>query len=155
MSVVQKQNPAESGEMAQRFMQFVMMQRQQVLFVLGLLDEGGQKMPPNLEAAKMFIDQLEMIQAKTAGNLIETEIKILENVLTSLRLAFVEVSGGVSPGMIPSRPMPGLEELAQEEAGLAAPTPTEAPAAKAAPEPSSAAPEEPTENKKKFTKTYG
>lgn len=153
MAEVQKQNPATSGEMAQRFMQFVMMQRQQVLFVLGQLDEGGQRMPPNLEAAKMFIDQLETIQFKTQGNLTETEAKVLENVLTSLRLAFVEVSGGVSPGMIPSRPMPGLEE---EMAQAAEPAPTPPPPAEPKlEEPAPAPPADPVANKKKFSKTYG
>jgi hypothetical protein len=151
MAELQKVNPAEGGEMAQRFMQFVMMQRQQVLFVLGLLEEGGQRIPPNLEAAKMFIDQLETIQFKTQNNLSETETKVLENVLSSLRLAFVEVSGGVSPGMIPSRPMPDLPSDLTEE--------SEAPPAPETPKSSASAAVAPaiesTENKKKFTKTYG
>ncbi len=42
----------------------------------------------------MFIDQLEMIQEKTRGNLTNEEAMVLRNALSNLQMAFVEVSGG-------------------------------------------------------------
>jgi len=66
-------------ELAQRFVQFVMIQAQNVLYVLGKIPgPDGSAPQPNLEAAKMLIDQLDMIQAKTQGNLIEQEGKITD-----------------------------------------------------------------------------
>lgn len=44
----------------------------------------------NLENARYFIDQLEMIEAKTKGNLDKQEEGLLKQGLTSLRMAFVE-----------------------------------------------------------------
>ncbi|HTD67354.1 MAG TPA: DUF1844 domain-containing protein, partial [Candidatus Limnocylindria bacterium] len=44
----------------------------------------------DLEAARMFIDQLEMLEAKTKGNLSREEEKILQQSLTHLRLTFVQ-----------------------------------------------------------------
>ena len=41
-------------------------------------------------AAQMFIDQLEMLEAKTKGNLTRDEEKLLQQSLMHLRLAFVE-----------------------------------------------------------------
>ena len=45
----------------------------------------------------MFIDQLEMIQEKTRGNLTNEETMVLRNALSNLQMAFVEVSGGARP----------------------------------------------------------
>jgi hypothetical protein len=44
----------------------------------------------DLEAARMFIDQLEMLEAKTKGNLSPEEQKLLQQSLMHLRMAFVE-----------------------------------------------------------------
>jgi hypothetical protein len=44
----------------------------------------------DLEHAKYFIDQLEMLAAKTKGNLDKQEDALLKQSLTHLRLAFVE-----------------------------------------------------------------
>jgi hypothetical protein len=40
--------------------------------------------------AQMFIDQLEMLEAKTKNNLSKQEASLLRQSLTSVRLAFVE-----------------------------------------------------------------
>ena len=45
----------------------------------------------DLEAAKMFIDQLEMLETKTTGNLTPEEQKLLQQSLMHLRMAFVQV----------------------------------------------------------------
>jgi hypothetical protein len=153
MAEIQKQPQANSAELAQRFVQFVMMHTQNILYVLGRLPEAAGA-PPNLQAAKMLIDQLEMIKDKTEGNLGAQEIRILESALTNVRLAFVEVSGGTPASMMPSPVMGGMPDLGPEEDDImSAPgEPDKAPAPAPAAE---AKPAEPVENKKKFSKSYG
>jgi hypothetical protein len=146
-----------NAEMAQRFVQFVMMQAQNIYYVLGRIPSpDGRPMPPNLEAAKILIDQLEMIQEKTRGNLSSQEASILDDALKNVRLAFVESSGGTPASMMPNSNLPDFPmgdedlestEFAEPQSGAKAKTP-EAPAGAPTPAP------EP-ENKKKFTKSYG
>ncbi len=148
-------------ELAQRFAQLVMMQAQNILYLLGRLPgPHGQTVPPQLAEAKMLIDQLEMLQSKTKGNLSAQEQKLLDNSMTQMRLAFVEASGGTLPSMMPSAmgydesPFPPEEE----EPFLGDPA-ASAPVAEApAPTPAAEAPKaepEPVEEKKKYFKSYG
>ena len=44
----------------------------------------------DIQAARLFIDQLEMLEFKTKGNLSREEQKLLQQSLMPLRLAFVE-----------------------------------------------------------------
>ena len=144
-----------NAELAQRFVQFVMMQAQNIFYVLGRIPSpDGRPIPPNLEAGKILIDQLEMVQEKTRGNLSTQESSILEDALKNVRLAFVEVSGGTPASMMPKSNLPDYP-LDEEESPLdePAPAPTAKPKPAAAPPAAPAA--EPQENKKKFTKTYG
>ena len=46
----------------------------------------------DLEAAKHHIDMLEMLDAKTSGNLSDEEKKLLDSVLYELRLRYVQLS---------------------------------------------------------------
>ncbi len=79
-----------AGEKTPLFIQFVMMQHQQALFALGQHpNRPPHAPPPNLALGKVFIDQLEMLQGKTRGNLTADEEKILETALTELRLKYV------------------------------------------------------------------
>src|SRR3954466_13523848 len=48
----------------------------------------------DFESAKFFIDQLEMIEVKTKGNLDKRESDLLKQSLTGLRMAFVEAMDG-------------------------------------------------------------
>src|SRR5438132_4845889 len=87
------QTNTQSGEMSQRFIEFVMMQAQNAALFLGQIPnpktgEGE----VNLELAKMFIDQLGMIQEKTRGNLTNEEATVLRNALSNLQMVFVEVA---------------------------------------------------------------
>ncbi len=138
------QTSTQSGELSQRFIEFVMMQAQNAALFLGQIPnpQTGQG-EVNLELAKMFIDQLGMIQEKTRGNLTNEETAVLRNTLSNLQMAFVEVSQqsrGESPAASPQA-APSVE-----------PSATSAPA-----EPSSApvTPQAETESRKKFTKSYG
>jgi hypothetical protein len=146
-----------NAELAQRFVQFVMMQVQNIFYVLGRIPSpDGRPIPPNLEAGKLLIDQLEMIQAKTQNNLSTQEASILDDALKNVRLAFVEVSGGTPASMMPKSNLPEFP-LDEEETELAEPAHGAPQRSKPAPTPPApeAKPEEPQENKKKFTKTYG
>jgi hypothetical protein len=152
MADIQKNNSAVgNAEMAQRFVQFVMMQAQNIYYLLGKIPSpDGRAVPPNLEAAKIFIDQLEMVQEKTRGNLSAQETTIIEDALKNVRLAFVESSGGTPASMMPKSNLGDFamdEELEDES-----PAPKTEEPAKAAAAPAAKIPEE---NKKKFTKSYG
>lgn len=166
MAQVEPSTPVSSGEMAQRFVEFVMVQAQNILFVLGKLPtpEGG-RMRPNLEAGKMLIDQLDMIRVKTQGNLTKNEADILEKIISEVSLAFVEASGGTPVGMMPSRApmmeMPEFEEEPEEEETAPPPPEAKAPAPALAPVPPPKTNPEPAakpaeaEPVKKFFKSYG
>ena len=72
----------------------------QALFALGLLEikgQEGQAKEPDLELAKYNIDMLETIEEKTKGNLTEEEKKVLENTLSQVRMAYVQVAEQVQP----------------------------------------------------------
>ena len=119
--------------MSALFANMVVQQTNLALMLLGKVPnpETGQPMQ-DLDAAKMFIDQLEMLEAKTRGNLDKNEEKLLAQSLTSLRLAFVEA----------------IEAPAAAE--QSPPEPTHSPSAPAASTPS---PSE-EESRKKFSKKY-
>ena len=53
--------------------------------------QSGELEEPDLQAAKIFIDQLEMLQAKTRGNLSEPEKAHLARALSAVKSAFAEV----------------------------------------------------------------
>src|SRR5271156_1240212 len=150
-----KSSTIGNAELAQRFVQFVMMQVQNIFYVLGRIPSpDGRPIPPNLEVAKVLIDQLEMIQEKTRNNLSTQESSILDDALKNVRLAFVEVSGGTPASMMPKSNLPEFP-LDEEEGDLpeSAAKPAEKP--KAGTPPAAAKSAEPEESKKKFTKTYG
>jgi uncharacterized protein DUF1844 len=140
------QTSTQSGELSQRFIEFVMMHAQNAALFLGQIPnpktgEGE----VNLELAKMFIDQLAMIQEKTRGNLTNEESTVLRNALSNLQMAYVEVAreapkGAAQPQQpVPQSPKPGAETSAST------------------PDPSApiSSTESETESKKKFTKSYG
>src|SRR2546421_3283255 len=96
------QKTVQTGEMTQRFIEFVMMHAQNAALFLGQIPNPKTGEPEvNLDLARMFIDQLEMIQEKTRGNLTNEEMMVLRNTLSNLQMAFVEASGTAGP---PARP---------------------------------------------------
>jgi hypothetical protein len=140
------QTTTQSGELTQRFIEFVMMQAQNAALFLGQIPnpQTGQA-EVNLEVARMFIDQLAMIQEKTRGNLTNDETTVLRNALSSLQMAFVEASQGGRADAAPSfapEPVPDIETVASADFSPGS-TETPPPAASE------------SESKKKFTKTYG
>ncbi len=56
--------------------------------------DTGVAAKPDLALAKQTIDILAMLERKTKGNLSPEESRFLENILTDLRLRFVQRSSG-------------------------------------------------------------
>jgi uncharacterized protein DUF1844 len=139
----EKMQATQSGELSQRFIEFVMMHAQNAALFLGQIPnpktgEGE----VNLELAKMFIDQLAMIQEKTRGNLTSEEATVLRNTLSNLQMVYVEVAQQAPKGTAAPSTPPKPEE--------AAPSP---PASTTGEQPPITSTE--SESKKKFTKSYG
>ena len=68
-----------------RFNEFVLLQAQNAGLFLGQIPNPATKEKSvNLRAAKSVIDSLGMLKKKTAGNLTETEEKLLEMALKNL-----------------------------------------------------------------------
>ena len=141
------QKTVQTGEMTQRFIEFVMMHAQNAALFLGQIPNPKTgETEINLDLARMFIDQLEMIQEKTRGNLTNEETTVLRNALSNLQMAFVEVSGAAGP-----------QRAEQPEPAQAAPSQSQEQPASSAPEQSApvASSDSETESRKKFTKSYG
>jgi Domain of unknown function (DUF1844) len=135
-----------SGELTQRFIEFVVMHAQNAALFLGQIPnpKTGQG-EVNLDLARMFIDQLAMIQEKTRGNLTSEEAKVLSNALSNLQMAYVEVAketpkGAAQPEAPQTAPPHAAEQAATPQTEPSVPT-------------TSTEPE--TESRKKFTKSYG
>ena len=137
------QTTTQSGELTQRFIEFVMMHAQNAALFLGQIpNQQTGEGEVNLELARMFIDQLAMIQEKTRGNLSQEEEGVLRNTLSNLQMVFVEVSQEKG-GARQSAAAPQQEEpKPQESAPLSEPA-------------SSAETTGEGESRKKFTKSYG
>jgi hypothetical protein len=136
------QTSTQSGELSQRFIEFVMMHAQNAALFLGQIPnpKTGQG-EVNLELAKMFIDQLAMIQEKTKGNLTNEESTVLRNALSNLQMVYVEVARQVPPsGSQPKAPR------AESKPDESKPAPEASPPVESSAE---------GESKKKFTKSYG
>ena len=131
-------SPGETGSAAEHsalFAQLVFQQSNMAMLLLGKVPhpETGQ-VTRDLEAAKLFIDQLEMLEAKTKGNLNRQEAAFLQQSLTTLRLSFVEAVESPAPAQPTSTP------------GSDSSTPSPG-----APPPSAA---ETDEHRRKFSKKY-
>jgi hypothetical protein len=101
----------------------------------------------DLEHAKYFIDQLEMLAVKTKGNLDKQEDALLKQSLTHLRLAFVEAVEH-PPKTAPATAVPATPALDPAPAGPPVDeeeTPVEEPVLPG---------EKTDESRKKFSKKY-
>jgi|SRR5437870_7992086 len=138
------QTSTQSGELSQRFIEFVMMHAQNAALFLGQIPnpktgEGE----VNLELAKMFIDQLAMIQEKTRGNLSNEESTVLRNTLSNLQMVYVEVAQQAPRGAAQAK-----TSAAEPKPQTSTPTPEQPPITPSTPSTEA-------ESKKKFTKSYG
>ena len=89
-----------AAELSAAFAQLVLQQTNLTLMLLGQLPnpQTGQT-TRDLDGARMFIDQLEMLEAKTRGNLSKDEAALLKRSLMSVRLAFVETVEAPAPAL--------------------------------------------------------
>jgi hypothetical protein len=139
--------PTRDEMMTALFAHLVMQQSNLAMMLMGKAPhpETG-KHVRDLESAKLFIDLLEMLEAKTKGNLTKDEQNLLKQTLMAVRMGFVEAVE--SPG-------------GQSEAKPGADIPAGSPSAESgksaesekAPSVEGAAPA-PEESHKKFTKKY-
>ncbi|HVO72466.1 MAG TPA: DUF1844 domain-containing protein [Ignavibacteriaceae bacterium] len=73
------------------FMQLIMQNQHMCMISLGKLKNPvTDKIERNMEYAKMMIDTLDMLAAKTKGNLSEYEDRFLTEVLRELKLNYVD-----------------------------------------------------------------
>ena len=119
------------------FVELVLMLGSSAMQQLGkLMNPMTGKTEVNLEAAQATIDLLDMLKAKTTGNLDRDEARLLSDTLASLQMNYVDTAQG-QPAAAPSQPAQPDEAPTQDQ---------QKPAAEAPP------PAEPAE--KKFHKTY-
>src|SRR5215510_762456 len=136
------------------FLDMVAQQTNLALIFLGEVPhpETGKRVR-ELNAARIFIDQLEMLEAKTRGNLNKREESLLKQSLMAARMAFVSAARGEPAGDAgkpgPSQtPAPG-KETSGSAPSAAVPTPEASSPAAASPETPPAA-DSPEEERKKF-----
>ena len=122
------------------FAQLILQQTNMALMQLGKIahPESGQTYK-DVDAARLFIDQLAMLETKTTGNLTKEESGLLKQSLMNLRLAFVEAV---------ESPEPPHESGAKEKPAAT----TLQSATEGVPSTGSAAAED--EHRKKFSKKY-
>ena len=131
------------------FLNLVMQQASTAMMLLGKMphpETGERLMDP--ETAKLLIDQLEMIEAKTRGNLDAQEQKVLKQALSALHMAFVQALESHAEPSAPSAPSV-IAPQAEPAKPAPAPTPAPAPAAAAAVPRS-----DEDDSRKKFVKKY-
>ena len=143
-------NASREEIMAALFANMVIQQTNMAMMMLGKVahPETGEFIQ-DIEAARMFIDQLEMLEAKTKGNLSKQEEALLKQGLTALRMAFVEAVDGAPAQQGEARPVEAQPQRTAPAESLVSTAP-KTPAASA---PVQAAPAQ-EESRKKFTKKY-
>jgi uncharacterized membrane protein YccC len=126
-----------------RFAQMVLQQANTAMLLLGKTPhpQTGRTLR-DIEGAQMFIDQLEMLEAKTQGNLTKEEQNLLKQTLLSLHMAFVEVVQSPEPGEAGSTQGPAASETPQKPGGASEG------------EPALGTPASEVESRKKFSKKY-
>ena len=89
--------------MSALFAQLVIQQANMAMLLLGKVPhpQTGETIR-DIEAARLFIDQLEMLEAKTKGNLSKEEDQLLKQSLMSLRMAFVDAVQSPPPDQKPA-----------------------------------------------------
>jgi hypothetical protein len=125
------------------FANLVIQQTNLALMLLGRVPnpETGEQVQ-DLDSARLFIDQLEMLEVKTKGNLDAREDQLLKQSLMTLRMAYVEASESGAKPQPSAAPASTGESAASPEGAPAQPGGTA----------ETAASEE--ERRKKFTKKY-
>ncbi len=92
--------PSRSGPLPEGdLLALINMLTTQALFAMGVLRvEGHDDREPDLEMARYNIDMLEVLEAKTKGNLTTEEAQVLKNTLNELRMGFVQIAESAAGG---------------------------------------------------------
>jgi len=133
------------------FMNLVFMLSSSALQQLGHMPgPDGSPAEVNLEGAQVSIDMLDMLKAKTSGNLDAAETSMLEETLSSLQMAYFQAAQGAGEGGPESAAarQPAAEEPAPENA------PRQTPGASADGE-GAPATDAATRHEPRFHKSYG
>lgn len=135
------------------FANMVMQQANTALMFMGKVKhpESGETVT-DLDAARFFIDQLEVLSVKTKGNLNKDEESLLQQSLMTVRMAFVEAFSGAAAQSVANK---GAETSTPEAAPQVEPNEASKTAESEgkAPEAPAATPSE-EDTKKKFVKKY-
>ena len=84
--------------MSALFAQLVVQQSNMAMLLMGKVPHPQTgKTVRDVEAARLFIDQLEMLEAKTKGNLTKEEDQLLKQSLMALRMSFVDAVESPAP----------------------------------------------------------
>ena len=127
------------------FASLVMQQANMALSFLGEGPRSGDDAPGvDLATASLFIDTLDMLEARTRGNLSPEEAALLKQTLTTLRIRFVQASAA-APAAKASPPR--ATQPSEPAAATTAPAPE-------ATESGKAGETESAETRKKFVKHY-
>jgi len=79
------------------------------------LNPMTQKIEKNMQAAQSTIDMLDMLEAKTQGNLSEAEAKLVTHVLSELKMNYVETLNEKTDESSKSVEAPKAEESVSEK----------------------------------------
>lgn len=76
------------------FSTFVISLGTSALYHMGMIadPETGEPAEPDLPVARQTIDTVEMLQEKTRGNLSDEEAHLIKNLLTELRMRYLEAA---------------------------------------------------------------
>src|ERR1051325_7560524 len=129
--------PTRDEMMSALFAHLVMQQANMATMLLGKTPhpETG-KTIRDLESAKLFIDILEMLDAKTKGNLTKEEQSLLKQSLMAVRMGFVEAVESTHSESAPKEDRPAENAKSDSDKPSIEPAPA------------------PEESHKKFTKKY-
>ena len=102
------QSPPPGGPPSKPFLNLLTSLGTQAAYQLGMeANPYTGRAEIDIEGARFTIDTLDMLKAKTAGNLIPGESRALEGLLHELQLAYVEAARAVQQAMLKRNPPPG------------------------------------------------
>jgi hypothetical protein len=67
----------------------------------GMTGPGGERIPPNLEIAKHYVDMLQVLEDKTKGNLTDDEKSLFDQVMYEIRMRYIQSASGGAPPVAP------------------------------------------------------
>lgn len=114
-------DPKSAAMLSAVFAQMVMQQTNMTLMLLGKIpNPSTNETMRDVSAAQYFIEQMEMLEVKTKGNLTPEEAATLKHSLLSLRMAFVEAVDAPLAGDDASATAPEKAAVPPAEANAAA-----------------------------------